>query len=161
MQEREAHKPKLRWVWSDKDVHFTGALNQNAKEDESLCVDSEKDNIGINTMEIVQVCVQSEQNLDWNIMLWGSNGYDNTDLDKDYFIDYIKFSKAMGRQIGGANQWYYGITNVSVGYYDRDGLSQIHLSLANKSSTAKIAGASGAVRIGIAFRADGSKPFSQ
>lgn len=152
MKEQEAHKPKLRMVWSDKATHFTGALAQNAKEDETLLLDE-----GMSTIEITQICLQADQRLEWDIFLWGTVGADNTNLDLDFFIERIHFYKNDGVRIAGANQYYYAISNVSIGYKNRDRQSQIYLSLVNRSATSKNAGASGEVKIGIGYRADGNK----
>lgn len=137
------------YIRSDKDTHFTGALVQNAKEDESISFPGEISEIGVRELLITGASIQSDQNLEWDIFLWRNNNFDNTDLDIDGFVDFINFTAASGKQIAGAGQFYYpSSSNMAIPYrVDYPSLSQIHCSLVNRSAAAKNAGATGEIAV--------------
>ena len=135
----------LVYIRSDKDVHFTGSIAQDAKGDESISFPNE---IGrTNEVVIEGIAIQADQQLEWDIFLWTGAEYDNTDLDLDKFLGYINFPTADQKQIGAANQFYTAKTGLTIPYKDGDGTHKLHCSLVNRSATAKNAGATGEVVI--------------
>ena len=137
----------IQHIRSDKDTHFTGAILQNAAEDESL--EFPNSMVGCSECVIEAIIIQSDENLDWTIQFWGTSGYDNTDLDLDFFIEYVAFATTAGLQIGATAQYYYSTTNLNIPYKDLDfdptgtALANIHVSLINRNAAAKTAGSSG------------------
>lgn len=133
-------------VRSDKDDHFTGALAQNAKEDENLA------GLLSNKVRIVGISLQSDQQLHYKVLFWKTDDFDDSDLDKDTFCGEIDVDLAMyGIQLGGAGQWYLDVRGVVLDYEDEDGTNELHISLLNKDATAKNAGATGEVVVEIFY----------
>lgn len=129
-------------VTTDKDSHFTGALAQNAKEDESIVVDLKDDRC-----VIVSIALQSDENLAWDVFFWKTSEFDNTNLDDDDFIGYVSFAAADGVRIGGAGQYYYSKDSLAIPYVDEGDASKLHVSLVCRSAAGKTAGAAGEVVI--------------
>lgn len=136
-------------IISDKDVHFTGAIAQNGMETESLDLDSHLQSIGVNEIFIRSVSVQSKENLEWDVYLFGDNNFNNTDLDLDRFTDNFNFPLTSGLQIGGANQYYYPSpsNNIQIPYKDEDLTSKMHVGLVCRTAGGKSAGTAGQVVI--------------
>lgn len=132
--------PRLYTVRSLKGTHFTGALAQNAKEDESFDLPG-----GLKRVRITGVTLLSDQNLDWDIVQFRTSGTDDADADLDTQIDWVSFAVADGNQIAGAGLFRYGVTGLSLDLDNDDG--KLHVGLVNRNSTAKIAGATGEVVI--------------
>lgn len=135
-------------VWTDKDSHFTGSLAQNAMEVENIS------GLPFQSGTIVGVVIQSDQNLDWDVFVWGKDELDNTDLDLDTFLGHAKLVVADGERIAGAGQYYYDTATASgyafrgIRFADLDKTRELHVGLVNRNATAKNAGATGEVRVG-------------
>jgi|GEM_PF-3547506 len=129
-------------IASDKDTHFTGALNQYAKEDENLT------NLLGNKIRITGITIEADQALDFWVMFWNSDSFDNTDLDLSTFIGMVELDlSTYGQQVGGSGQYYLSLEKVDLDYEDDDGTQELHCSLYNASATAKNAGATGEVKL--------------
>jgi len=137
------------YIDSDKDTHFTGALAQHAIESESLNFPDLFPNAGIQDVIIEGINIQSDQNLEWDVFVWSTSGYNNSDVDLAAMIDYWNFPTTSGKQIAGANQYYYPLpaNRISVPYRDANNTSKLHVSLVNRSATGKNAGATGEVKV--------------
>lgn len=135
-------------------THFTGALAQNAIESESIDFPDLLGSVGVHDVIIEGVTVQSDQNLEWDVFIWSKNTYNTTNLDTAELVDYFNFPAANGKQIAGANQYYYPLpaNEVSVPYRDEDNTGKLHISLVNRSATSKNAGATGEVTIRVIVR---------
>jgi hypothetical protein len=140
---------RAEYIVSDKDSHFTGGLAQNAGEAESINFPADWRTIGVNQCVIESITIQSDQNLEWDIYLWSGAEADNTDLDTDTFIDYFNYATTTGKQIAGANQYYYASpsNNLNIAYKDDDNSGKLHVTLVNRSATAKNAGGTGEVKL--------------
>jgi hypothetical protein len=134
-------------IESDVTVNFTGALAQDAKADEDINMPTDYKTCTINKLEIREIAIQSKQNLEWDLILWSKTSKDNVALNTDTYITKINFPVGSGKQIAGANQWYYEQYNLKIDYNDSNNLSQIHCSLVNRSVTSKNAGVTGQVKI--------------
>ena len=84
----------------------------------------------------------------------GRPGLEVAVLDLDTFLDYFNFPTTSGKQLGGTAQFYYASVsnNVAIPYRDNDKTSKLHISLVNRSATAKNAGATGEIVVKIAVR---------
>ena len=144
----------LYYLTSVQGTHFTGALAQNAVESESIELHSDLVALGCNEIMIESVTVQSYQNLDWDVGLWGTADFGSTTFDNDNFIDYFNFANASGKTFGAANHYYYAnpANDVSIPYIDLDRDSKLHITLANRHATGKAAGATGLVVVKIGYR---------
>jgi len=133
-------------VRSDKDAHFTGAIAQNAKEDESLT------GLLTNKIRITGITLQSDQALDYRLIFWSTDGFDNTDLDLDEFAGETELNLASyGWRAGGANQYYMDLRGLDIDYQDDDATNELHVSLQNLSATGKNAGATGEVVLEVTY----------
>jgi hypothetical protein len=144
----------IEFIVTDKDGHFTGALATNAVEHESINFPTDWGIVGIQEMIIESVSIQSDQQLEWDIYVWSGSENANADLDLDTFLDYFNFPTTSGKRLAGANQYYYAsvANNVAIPYRDNDKSSKLHVSLVNRSATAKNAGATGEVVVRFVVR---------
>lgn len=137
---------RLNTIRSDKDTHFTEAIAQNAKEDENIA------GLLSNNIRITKVAIQSDQQLDYRLIFWATDQFDNTDLDVDDFMAEREMDlTAYGFRIAGANQWYMELDNLGIQYSDDDATHELHISLQNLSATGKNAGATGEVVVEITY----------
>lgn len=133
-------------IVSDKDVHFTLGLLTGIKEDENLT------GLIANKLRITNIAIQANQNLDYWLMFWRRNAFDNPDLDIDTFIGAVELDlSTFGIQVGGANQWYMSLEAVDLDYEDEDNNYELHVSLYNADAIAKNAGAIGEVVVFIKY----------
>lgn len=131
-------------VSSDKDTNFTGAIVQNASEDENL-------SLGQNEVTIISVGLTSDQNLEWEVWFYRTDQFDDSDLDTDSFIAKVEFVAADGEQLAGAGKFVYNLSTLAIPYIDADETQELHVKLVNRSAASKNAGATGEVvlRIGV------------
>lgn len=134
-------------VRSDKDSHFTGGLAQNAGEDESLTLPACLAGINGNARGAVRsITVISDQNLDWEVNVWRSATHGTSDIDTDKWLGRWTFTASTdAKQLAGAGSYLYYIDGLDIPYTDADFSSKLHLTLTNRSATAKNAGATGEV----------------
>ena len=136
------------YVRSDKDSHFTGALAQNAVETEDIGFPADWATMVLSKAKILGVTIISDQQLAWDVKFYAKDTHAVTsDLDLDSAIRTLKFDASAGVQEAGANQYYYDIdpTEFPFIYHDEDNTSEFHVTLINRSATAKNAGATGEV----------------
>ena len=125
---------------SDKDTHFTGAIAQNAKEDENLA------GLLTNKIRIVGISLQSDQNLSYRVILWKTDGFEDVDLDLDTFCAEVVIDLPVnGYQIGGAVQYYLDMRGLDIDYEDEDASLELHVSLMCLTAEGKDAIASAAL----------------
>lgn len=137
---------KFYSVRSDKDDHFTGAIAQNAKEDENLT------GLVSNRVRITGIALQADENLDFRVIFWRTDGFDNTDLDADKFCGEVEIDlPANGFQVGGANQYYLDVRGAMLDYEDEDETNELHVSLQCLSAAGKSSGGSGEVTLEIYY----------
>jgi len=138
-------------IKTDKDIHFTGTIAQDAHETESIDLSGIIDPSRDRELLIEALGIQAVQNLEWDVYFWTSDEFDNADLDLDACLFMVNFPATSQKQIAGANQYYVDDT-VKMPYpVPADG--KIHISLCNRSATAKNAGATGEVVVKLLARA--------
>ena len=145
-------------IRSDKDNHFTGAIIQNADEEENLAHPSYAgfpagqipDGISRARLYIRELRVWSDQNLSWEVQFYSSDTFENADADLDTFLGSFTFAVADGLQLAGAGLFRYSQTKLELYYFDADNTGEIHVKLVNRSATSKNAGATGEVVVAIA-----------
>lgn len=139
-------REERKQIVSDKDTHFTGAIAQNANEQENLT------DLESNDITIVSVGIQSDQALKYRLWFYETDGFDDTNLDDDYFLDFIDLDLVTNdERLGGANQRYFAVHGLNIDYTDRDASNELHVVLENLSATAKNAGATGEVKLQIKY----------
>ena len=144
----------VRQVQSDKDVQFTGAIAQNAGENEDFASGLELKECALVGIEVI-----SKQNLDWEI--WFSSktcatNFGNTDLDLDGYLGRCLFAVADGKQStdSGVTSYYYSKEMASPIILRDDTTTNtkfnLHMRLVNRNATAKNAGATGEIVVKLA-----------
>lgn len=127
-------------IRSDKDDHFTGAIAQNAVEEESLT------GLIANKVRITGIVILSDQQLDYRVAFYSTDGFANADLDLDTLINEVELDLiSYGWRIAGTGKYQMIITGLDVDYIDDDATNELHVALQNLSSTSKTAGSDGEV----------------
>lgn len=135
------------FIDTDKDTHFTGAIAQNAVEEENIGMPANWATLQIQKAIISNITIASDQNLDWEVQFFSNDTQSDTDADVDSAITSFRFSASDGKQVGDAGLWRYDANpaHKEFEYEDRDRTSEWHIALANRSVTTKAAGATGEV----------------
>lgn len=145
--------PSFWVVRSLRETHFTGALNQNEMELETLGSGEEGSaNQAAGSRSLInRITVISDQNLDWDVVLFRNTFTPPlpTDADLDPTIDWVSFSASDGKQVAGAGLYRYSFTSLQILYWNTDAPGQLHVGLVNRNAAAKNAGATGEVVIEI------------
>ena len=136
----------FQYVQTDKDLHFTEKLTQNASEYEDFVVTG----TGPMPCYIESIRLWSTQNLAY---LVGFHRTDNTtpgaddtdDYDKNTLVDFWSFVAGDGFAV--ASGYLYSVTGMSIPYRDEDNSGELHVSFHNRSSTDKRSVASGYVQM--------------
>ncbi len=132
---------------SDKDSHFSGAIVQNATEEENLV------GLASNRIRITSITIQSDQSLDYRLIFFNTDAFANSDLDVDDLAGEVELDiPSYGFRIAGANQYYMSVHGLTLDYEDEDGSYELHVALQNLSATAKNAGATGEVVVTISYQ---------
>lgn len=138
---------RIYWLTSDKDTHFTGAIAQNAKEDENLT------GLQANKIVVTDVLIEADENLQFYLLFWSKDTFEDTDLDTDVLLGFVDLDvPANGFRIGGANQYYLNVTDLDLHYEDEDATNEFHVSLLCRSAAGKTAGAAGEVKVKIGYK---------
>jgi len=125
---------------SDKDVHYTTLLAQNAIDLENIGA------LPTPAVIITRVTVWSDQNLDWDIMFFrNATSQPNADIDLDAMVDWISFAVADGVQVAGTGPYRYSVSGITLRYQPDDG--DAHVALINRNAVDKNAGATGEIAI--------------
>ena len=128
-------------ISSDKDLHFTGELVKNAVERENL------EDLRSNRIRISKISIQADQQLLFEVLLYGKDTFEESDLDNDYFIGSVELNLPTYGFQQTTSQWRLDIENLNIDYVDLDGTKEIHVVLRNLSPTSKNAGDTGEVKL--------------
>ena len=142
----------IRQIVTLKGTHFTGGLAQNAIESESIDFPTDWDQLSIDRCLIEGISLQADQALEWDIYVWGTDDYNSADLDAAELVDQINYPSTSGKRIAGAGQYFYASPTLEIPYRDENNTSKLHISLVNRSVTAKNAGATGEVVVRFTLR---------
>jgi len=136
---------------SDKDVHFVGALAQNAGEEANISFPANWVTLNVQKVKVLNISVLSDQPLDWELQFYAKDTQADTDADVDSFITSMFFDTTDSKQIGGSGLYSYDANpaHLPFVYDDQDRTSELHLTLVNRNATAKTAGATGEVKVRI------------
>lgn len=133
-------------VKSLKGTHFTGQILQNAGESENLTMPGALAGInGDSKGQLKSIAIISDENLNWEVMLFRKDTFGTSDLDTDSFIGRWSFVATDAVRVAGAGSYYYYIDGLDVMYTDADNSGELHVILLNRSAAAKTAGAAGEV----------------
>lgn len=128
-------------VTSDKDQHFNEQLAKNEVERENIS------GLREDRVRITKVSIQADQQLLFEVLLYGSDDFEESNLDNDYFIASVELNLPTYGFQQTTNQWRLDIENLNIDYVDLDKAKEIHAVLRNLSPTTKIAGATGEVKL--------------
>lgn len=133
-------------VRTDKDTEFTGAIVQNAAEEENIVISSGLSGMNGQVELVLRgVSIVSDQNLAWELDFWASDLFAESNLDADSWIARWSFATGDAVQIAGAGSYYYYIDGLEIPLWDNDKSGEIHVALVNRSATSKNAGATGEI----------------
>jgi hypothetical protein len=131
-------------IRSDKDAHFTGAIAQNAFEQEDILTET-----AVNRFAILAVEILADQALDWELWFWNKATAEDTDMDLDAYIGRVAIAVADQKYYGTSGTYYANKELAApVIYMDDDApgtAPKLHVSLLNRNATSKNAGATGEV----------------
>jgi len=128
-------------VTSDKDTHFTEQLIKNAVERENIT------GLRSNRIRVSKISIQSDQRLLYEVLLYGTDAFEEADLDDDKFIASVELNLPTYGFQQTTGQWMLDIENLNIDYIDLDLTKEIHAVLRNLSPTTKNAGATGEVKL--------------
>lgn len=133
-------------------TQFRTACAQNAMITENL--DLSTLGAGQNANLVLRALqIRARENLDYEVWLWGTNGFNvsATDPDQGVCYGFWGFAAADAKQIAGAGLYHSYIDGLAIPYLDVNQLTQLHVGLVNRSAAAKSAGDAGALVIGFVF----------
>lgn len=135
-------------VRTDKDIHFTGALAQNAQATENI-VPAASIAAGLHCRSRLRsIGITSKENLSWEIALYGTDQFNSpTDMDSVIRYGWWTFDAASATRVAATGNYYYYVDGLDVAYRDADQTGEIHLALINRSAAGKTAGADGEIVI--------------
>lgn len=125
-------------VRSDKDTHFTGAIAQDGVERETLA------NLRSDRVRISKISIQAIQQLRFQVLLYSTEDYDESNLDNDKFVASVDLDLVRYGFQQTTSQYRMDM-QVAIDYLDEDETKSLHVVLKNLDPTAKIAGANGQV----------------
>lgn len=136
---------ELEIINTDKDIHFTEEIIMNNQETENIT------GLVGNKYLIRGVNVQSDQALKYRLIFWGTDTFDNTDLDINSYLDDVEldFTSSSAFRIAGMGQYYLNVGSLEILYEDMDSTKELHISLQNLSAVSKNAGITGEVQLDI------------
>jgi ABC-type glycerol-3-phosphate transport system substrate-binding protein len=138
-------------VATDKDSHFTGAIAQNASEEENIVLPAALAGVNGDARGTIRaIAVLSDQALDWQLVFCSKDVFTDADLDVDScIVTYAFTASADALQIGGSGPYHYFKDGLALPYVDEDYSGELHVALVNRSVTGKNAGATGEVVVKI------------
>jgi len=128
-------------IETNKDNHFTEGISTNNIEKETLSLISSK-------YVINGVSIQSKQPLNYKILIWGSNNFDNSNLNTEKYIGAIDLNmEKESFQINNTGQYRLNIEDLQLQYTDFQSTNNLYIGLMNLSNTSKLSGSNGEVKL--------------
>lgn len=134
-------------IRSDKDANYTTQLLPSGLDIESFSNLPGNDNVQPVSVEINRVTVLSDQNLNWDVMLFRNNtSQPNADADLDAMVHWVSFTDGDAVQVTDtADVYRYSLSELNLKYTPDNRV--FHVGLVNRSAASKNPGASGEVVI--------------
>jgi hypothetical protein len=129
-------------------ANYAGACVQNAFLDPT---GNGLTGMASNKSRIKRIKTESMQNLDWEWQLYNKDTFEDVDLDLDAYDGSVYLDSLGGKQLAGANQYYYDSGPIDQPYEDLDGTFELHIKLVNRSAVAKIAAAPGYIIVMVEY----------
>lgn len=135
-------------IRSKATTQFTDQIAADASELETLTVHTGGREL---SGKIGHITIVSKENLPWEVSLFTDGNANDTDPDKNTFVDREAFTAANGIRFSGAGLYHYAKAGLGINYYASDGNIRVRLVNPSGSGATKSAGATGALVIGIGF----------
>jgi hypothetical protein len=136
-------------------THYREALAQHAMEVETF---EETHGVRSQPGNIRRITILSDQNLDWDIMLFRSRPEAVlTDLDALEPCGIVNFTVADGVRIAGAGPYIYVKDDINIRYAAKLGRAEMYVGLINRNAAAKSAGDAGSVVVEIELTVAGEE----
>jgi len=130
---------KATWIRTVKGSHFTTAIAAGAKEDENITGLSSRGP----EFKIARIIIVSTEQKAWEVQFYGSDLFATGDADTEKYLGSKIFAEGDGQRVGGAGLYKYDSGNLNMYYKDFDASGELHISLVNRSATAKTVDAGG------------------
>jgi len=130
-------------VATDEKAHFTEALAKNAVEKENIS------GLRTNRVKVSRVTIQSVQALHYQLLLYGTDQFENAVLGTDRYIGLVDLNLALYGITQTTSQYRLDARNLDIAYEDLDATKELHLVLKNIDPTSKLASSSGEVKLEI------------
>lgn len=117
-------------VSSNKDTHFTEYLAKNSVERENLT------GLRSNRIRISHITIQSTQQLLFQLILYGTDAFDESDLADDRYVADVELDMPHYSLQQTTSQYRMDL-DVDINYEDIDETNELHIVLKNLSPTAK------------------------
>lgn len=133
----------VRSLRSDKDTHFSGALQQYTSEEENLT------GLIANKIIIKEAILLAKEQLNFRFWFAAKDSFDDSDMDADKLESYLDFD-LVTNGVRYKNTGFYRLAltaeNQGLLYYeDEDETKELHIALECLSSAGKSAGTAGQV----------------
>lgn len=146
LTEYDVAKSKSYILRSDKDTHFTEAIAQNNSEEENIT------GLEANKIRITRITLTADEELNFRVWLFGTDGFTNTDMDSDRYITWENFDLTTnGKQYTNTGFYRFDKTNLKIDYEDLDATNELHIALECLSAAGKSSGSAGEVVIEIGY----------
>ena len=121
--------------------HFTDALPKSSLERENLT------GLRDSRVRITKISIQSVQQLLWEVLLYGTDNFEEAVMSDDKFIASVEMNMPLYAIQQTESQWRLEIRGLDIDYIDEDNTKELHVILRNLSPTAKIAGVLGEIKV--------------
>jgi len=131
-------------IQTDKYIHFTQELLQNQCENEIL-------NLPTNKCVIDGITIQSKQPLNYKLIIFGNNYFNNSNMNIEKFIGSIDLNLTQSQtfRIDNSNQYRLNSEDLRIFYQDYNETNKLYISLMNMSTAPKVSGIDGDIQINI------------
>ena len=144
--DNDIHAGRVAILSTNPETNFTGALNPGTVANENIT--------GlIGNRAIIQgVSIQSAEQIDWKVMFWSKDIFDDPVQATDSYIGSHRFGtpQAVDR-IAAANQYRQNVDDLNLLYQDDDGSNELHVGIQNLNASGaggtKSAGTPGFVKL--------------
>lgn len=133
---------------SDVDTDFTAAITANDGADANLA------GLTANVGFVTGIEILSQQNLAWDVFLFGSDTFGDADYDLDTYLSHTSFDATDAVTIANdqPTMYRYSLTNLKIPYTDLDESNELHVKLVPRGGNKLASGAGGDVVVKLTFQ---------
>ena len=132
----------LDFIETNKDIHFTEEILTNNCENEIL-------NLEISKYVINGVSIQSKQPLNYRVLFYGSNDFNNININTEKYIGSVDLDLTQEPtfRINNENQYRLNSEDLKLQYKDFLYTNKLYISLMNLSNKSKQSGTNGEIKL--------------